>query len=150
MIEGISFYIHLFITIWLTGLIWYVQIVHYPLYKLVSQEDWLEYEKAHVRRTKWVTFYPMLVEALTGVLTLYMWYSKNMAIEILLLMGINGILALSTWITTFTIQYPLHMQLCQAYNLVYIQRLINSNWLRVFIWTLRSILVIILWIMIQQ
>ena len=51
----------------MTGLIWFVQVVHYPLLARVGAASFVEYERAHVRRTTWVVAPAMLVEAATAI-----------------------------------------------------------------------------------
>ena len=38
-------------TLFMTGLIWFVQVVHYPLFSEVEPGDFLRYHAAHPRRT---------------------------------------------------------------------------------------------------
>ena len=53
-------------TLTLTGLIWFVQVVHYPLFAEVGRADFRAYEREHRRRTGWVVGMPMLVELATS------------------------------------------------------------------------------------
>ena len=57
--------LHLAATAVMTGLIWFVQVVHYPLFAAVGAEQFVAYEVAHQRRTSFVVGLPMLVEGLT-------------------------------------------------------------------------------------
>ena len=59
-----------FATLFMVGLIWFVQIVHYPLYANVGREQFPEYEALHNRMTTWVVGPAMLVELVTAVLLL--------------------------------------------------------------------------------
>lgn len=38
---------HAAATLWMTGLIWFVQVVHYPLFALVGSTGFAAYESAH-------------------------------------------------------------------------------------------------------
>jgi len=49
-------------TLFMVGVIWFVQIVHYPLFALVGEAAFSEYERHHARRTGWVVAIPMLLE----------------------------------------------------------------------------------------
>lgn len=42
---------HLFATAAMVGLIWFVQVVHYPLFASVGADGFTDYETAHRRRT---------------------------------------------------------------------------------------------------
>ena len=41
--------IHLALTAAMTGLIWFVQIVHYPLYREVPEDAFAAYQQRHLR-----------------------------------------------------------------------------------------------------
>src|SRR4028119_1320023 len=49
------------------GVIWFVQVVHYPLFGGVGRDGWTDYAAAHGRRTTLVVGLPMLIERATGV-----------------------------------------------------------------------------------
>ena len=60
--------VHCAVTWYMVGLIWFVQVVHYPLFAGVGDQASAAYQRAHMRKTTWVTLPPMLVEALLVVL----------------------------------------------------------------------------------
>ncbi|MEM6262595.1 MAG: hypothetical protein AAGI38_08820 [Bacteroidota bacterium] len=53
-------WLHFITTLFMTGLIWFVQVVHYPLFSQISPEDFPRYEKIHMRRTAIVVIPVML------------------------------------------------------------------------------------------
>ena len=55
-------------TIALTGLIWFVQLVHYPLFALADNGRFARYEAEHARRTSWVVAPLMTLEAVTAMM----------------------------------------------------------------------------------
>jgi hypothetical protein len=55
-------------TVFMTGLIWFVQVVHYPLFAKVGPEVFPAYSRAHQMLTTLVVGPPMLVEAATAAL----------------------------------------------------------------------------------
>ena len=55
--------VHAAATWFMTGLIWFVQIVHYPLFAKVGALAFKEYEHDHQRKTTWVVAPVMLIEA---------------------------------------------------------------------------------------
>lgn len=64
-----------FATLFMVGLIWFVQIVHYPLYANVGREQFPEYETLHNQLTTRVVGPVMLVEMATAVV--YLRYSPG-------------------------------------------------------------------------
>ena len=57
----------------MTGLIWLVQLVHYPLLAVVPPQAARSVAEAHQERTAWVVSVPMLVE---GVSTLWLMFDR--------------------------------------------------------------------------
>ena len=62
---------HLAVTLFMVGVIWFVQVVHYPLFAKVGSERFVLYSKAHSRLTTYVVGPPMLVEAATALLLVF-------------------------------------------------------------------------------
>jgi hypothetical protein len=53
---------HLAATLFMVGVIWFVQVIHYPLFSRVGPEKFSVYSEAHSRLTTYVVGSPMLVE----------------------------------------------------------------------------------------
>lgn len=53
---------HVAATLFMVGVIWFVQVVHYPLFPRVGPEKFSLYLEAHSRLTTYVVGSPMLVE----------------------------------------------------------------------------------------
>ena len=60
--------VHAFATLSMVGVIWFVQIVHYPLMGNVGRAEFPTYEQEHQRRTTLIIGPLMLVEAATAML----------------------------------------------------------------------------------
>ena len=65
--------LHFVCCLFMTGLIFYVQIVHYPSFSFVSEKRFRDFHHFHVRRTSYVVMPVMLAELVTGALLL--WFS---------------------------------------------------------------------------
>ena len=114
----------------MTGLVWFVQINHYPLFLRISSADFPEYEKEHVRRPGWIVAPTMLVELGACLALAYFvatpWFLYG-----------NSTLVLSIWLSTFLVQMPLHGKLQRiGKDEPAIRLLITSNWYRTVAWTL--------------
>lgn len=132
--------IHAFATCALVGLIWFVQVVHYPLMAAVPPERFSAFALAHQRRTTGVVGPLMLAEAATCVL-----------IALGATPGVNafarfaGAAALSlVWMSTFLVQVPLHARLAQRFDARDHARLVASNWVRTVLWTARGVIAALL------
>lgn len=131
------FVIHAATTWCLVGLIWIVQVVHYPLLKNVGQESFVTYHERHMALITWVVAPLMLAEVgSAGLLLLLGERSWLFAISL-------GALAL-VWASTVFIQIPLHERLTRGYDAATINRLISTNIWRTIGWTLRGLCLAIL------
>ena len=63
---------HITATLYMTGLIWFVQIVHYPLFSRVGNAEFPAYEQRHTVLTTWVVGPPMLVEGITALILFWL------------------------------------------------------------------------------
>lgn len=99
-------------TLFMVGVIWFVQIVHYPLMALVGRAESVVYELAHTRRAAWVVGPPMLIELVTGMLLL--WVRPAGVSLIQALMG-AALLAV-TCVSTQFLQIPCHDRLSKAFD----------------------------------
>jgi hypothetical protein len=131
---------HLAATLFMTGLIWFVQVVHYPLLLRVGAEAFTAYERQHTRRTGWVVGPAMLVELATGIALLFVLGSDGNGPAVAWWANIAGLLAL--WGSTAAVQMPLHRRLEQRFARRDIERLVRTNWWRTALWSGRSALLV--------
>ncbi|MBM4069717.1 MAG: hypothetical protein FJ271_12305 [Planctomycetes bacterium] len=127
-------------TLVLVGVIWFVQIVHYPQFARVGRDGFAGYEAAHVRLTTWVVAPPMLIEALTsGVLA---WQPPSPGLTLVCRGGL--LLVIVIWLSTAILQVPQHNVLARSFDADAHRRLVASNWIRTICWSLRGLLVVFL------
>ena len=128
--------VHAASTLAMTGLIWFVQIVHYPLFANVGAAAFAHYEVLHCRRTGFVVMPLMLTEiASAGWLALSP-AAANSQWNVYLGLG----LLLVIWLSTAALQVPCHRKLEAGFDAVTIRRLVSSNWIRTIAWTARAVL----------
>lgn len=130
-------------TLTMVGVIWFVQIVHYPLFSQVGRAEFRRYEMDHQRLTAWVVGPPMLVELLSCMLLLW-WKPSGIPISAL---WFGFALLASVWLVTYTVQVPQHAALILSYDGATQRRLVLGNWYRTFAWSARGLLV--LWMVAQ-
>ena len=126
--------IHTAATLYMVGLIWFVQWVHYPLMGEVGREGFARYEALHTQRTTWVVGPPMLLEL--GATAWLCWQPPVGVSAGLPWLG-AGLLAL-VWLATATLQVPAHGRLSGGFEADVHRRLVGSNWIRTVAWTLRG------------
>ena len=124
-------------TWFMTGLIWFVQIVHYPQFAGVGTEAFAAYHRRHTTATTWVVGPPMLIEAVTTALLLWV-RPSGMSMG----MAIAGVtLLVIIWASTALLQVPTHDRLAAGgFNEKSGQWLCRTNWIRTVCWTARGIL----------
>lgn len=120
------------------GLIWCIQVVHYPLMDRVGLECFAGFHRQHSLRISLIVVPAMLVEAATALLLVV---SVPAGVPgALPALGL-GLLAI-VWVSTFAAQVPLHARLARGFDPEAHRRLVNSNWLRTAAWSLRAALAI--------
>jgi hypothetical protein len=127
---------HAAATLWMVGLIWFVQVVHYPLFARVGRQRFAAYEAAHTRRTGWVVGPPMLVEAATAVLLAGAPPEGVTRTAAWAGLGLLG----TIWLSTALLQVPAHRRLERGFDAAAHRRLVATNWIRTVAWSLRGAL----------
>lgn len=130
-----------FLSTWfMVGVIWFVQIVHYPLFNDVGRAEFSRYESQHQQRTTWVVMPPMLVELISAIGLLAVLPETTSA----LFAWANLISVLAIWALTFFWQVPQHSKLSKGFDGPTHKRLVRGNWSRTLLWSLRGLLVVLL------
>jgi hypothetical protein len=130
------FLVHLFSTLFMTGVIWFAQAVHYPLLVRVGEGAYVAYEGENTRRTGWVVIPVMGVELITALLLLW----RPPEGLPLFYIWLNAALLALIWISTFTLQGPYHQLLMKKFDPGVWRSLVRTNWIRTTAWTSRGIL----------
>jgi len=87
---------HAAATLYMVGLIWFVQVVHYPLMGAIGDSEFSAYEQRHMSLTTWVVAPPMLIEAATALLLF--WFRPTGVSIWFVWVGV--ILLAITWLST--------------------------------------------------
>ena len=125
-------------TLFMTGLIWFVQVVHYPLFARVGESGFPEYSRAHQQWTTLVVGPPMLVEALTALLLLAVRPPAVPAWAAWLGVSLVGVI----WLSTAALQIPAHARLTGGFDPQAASALVATNWIRTVAWSARGVLVL--------
>ncbi|MFY0629560.1 MAG: hypothetical protein JXR05_04205 [Flavobacteriaceae bacterium] len=102
----------------MTGICWFVQIVHYPLFNAIDLEAFPSYKKKNIA-TAYITVPTMTVEIITG---LYLLYEINSDIYLY-----NLLLLAVIWLSTIIFQVPIHLKLMKKATPALISKLIKTN-----------------------
>lgn len=121
----------------MAGVIWLVQLAHYPLFAVVEGDHSTGRFRANQRRTAAVVMPPMLVEGITAALVALApppGVGRPAALAGLALVGL-------LWLSTALVQMPLHERLGRdGHDPATIARLVRGNWVRTIAWTARAAL----------
>jgi len=130
--------IHLAATWFMVGLIWFVQVVHYPLFARAGAAEFAAYSAAHQRLTTFVVLPPMLVELATAIVLVT---PGGARIDPWLAWTGLALLAV-VWLSTFLLQVPRHRALLNGFDGKAHALLVATNWLRAILWPARFILLL--------
>lgn len=133
MLQGFSysFYLSLILGLYLTGLIWTIQWVHYPSFHFIGADKFRSFNEFHQAHMTHVVGPIMVIELLAS---LYLLKDHNG----LLFYVLPAIVAV-VWLSTFFVSVPLHTQLLDGgYSKELVDKLVLTNWPRTILWTLKS------------
>ncbi|MEM0983276.1 MAG: hypothetical protein AAGI17_04935 [Planctomycetota bacterium] len=128
-------HVHAYATLCMTGLIWFVQVNHYPLFKNVAEanEDvWRKYEEAHQARTTVIVMPLMFAELGTAG-----WFAFTQTGPLTIA---GAALIAIVWLQTFAVAVPIHAALGRAFDARLHARLVWTNWIRTVGWSARGVI----------
>lgn len=125
-------------TLIMTGVIWTVQHVHYPLLESVGNASFPEYHGRHTARISLLVGPLMGAEMVTG---LWMVVDPPMGLgrDVCIL---GACLLALIWLSTALIQVPQHRALAAGLEPRTVRALVLGNWIRTGAWTARAILLL--------
>ena len=130
----------------MTGVIWFVQWVHYPLLAQVPVDRAVETAVEHQRRTGQVLAIPMAVEGFT---TLGLLISRPESVQIFWPWFGAVLLAVALG-STVIVSVPLHAKMATNPTADVGQRLVVTNWPRTITWSLRAVVCAVMILQVLQ
>lgn len=128
--------VHAFATLFMVGLIWTMQLVHYPLFARVGEHEHEAYERAHMARISWIVGPIMSIEAVSAAAIIAV-----PTAELPRWMLVTGAVLLCViWLSTATLQGPMHARLARGFDPRVHAALVRTNWIRTVAWTARGVL----------
>ena len=116
------------------GVIWTIQLVHYPLMRAIPADGFVGYEQQHTRLISFVVGPLMAVE---GLCVLAVFFARPDGVPIWSTWA-GGILeAVAIGVTAF-VSAPMHGRLEHGPDAKLLDRLIATNWIRTAAWTGRA------------
>ena len=130
-------------TWYMTGLFWFVQTVHYPLFDRVGAAAFRDYHRAHVARTTPVVAPAMLIELATSVILLFSRRAGSTAIDFRLACA-GVFFAGAAFLITAFVSVPAHDRLALGFDQETLRRLVQTNWLRAFAWSAHAVVTLVM------
>lgn len=132
--------VHAAMTLMLCGVVWFVQLTIIPVLVRDTEQSWPQHAQLY-RRVFRALFWPLLiVEAGSGI-----------GVALLQPAGIpswlhelNLSLLLCAWVTVPVMRYGVGHGPVTRYNPVGFRKYARLNWIRVFVWSARSVIVLVM------
>ena len=131
-ISTLEWLVHLATSWALFGLIWTIQLSHYPAFRFINEKDFSTFHQYHTSSIVMIVMPLMLLElGMVGWQAYQTSWNWIWVIPLLLVVAI--------WASTFFVQIPLHHQLESGKEIKIIDQLVKTNWLRTILWSLKAI-----------
>ena len=125
---------HLIFTSIMTGVIWVIQIVHYPSFHFIEKELYTAFQKFHMNKISIIVIPIMLAELITGMM---LFLDKSSKSPFLI---ISFVILVLIWLITGVFFSKAHNELMTGYQELVVNQLVVMNWIRTLLWTLRLLL----------
>ena len=132
------FLVHVTSTLMVGGIMWFIQLVHYPLLRHVGRDTFIVYEAAHTRRSISLVVSLMVIESTTAGSLL--WWRPGGVTVGQVWTGLALLVAI--WLSTFLLQVPQHRILASGFAPAAHRLLVRTNWIRTWSYTARAALVV--------
>lgn len=124
--------IHFLASAIMTGVIWVIQLIHYPAFKYIEPSKSKIFHDFHTDVISFFVAPLMIVELGTSIFLVRSYGGYGLYVFVI---------TIFIWLSTFILQVPLHRRLAKEWERATIDRLIQTNWLRTGLWTLKTLIV---------
>ena len=124
--------VHFLSTSLMVGIIWVIQLLHYPAFNFIKESDYVEFQHFHMQRISFIVVPVMILELFTAFMLVYYIRSNLLILCMIILLFI--------WLITFVFFTKLHQSLLDGYDKTIVDKLVKINWSRTILWSLRLII----------
>lgn len=118
----------------LTGMVWLIQLAGYPALTKLHRAEFSRHHRNLTVRSATIAAPVMIAELVTTI-----WLILN-AETLFFYHLAAGIVVIILWLLTLGIHIPAHIRLQQGYDESHINRLSDANWLRIILWSAKSLI----------
>ncbi len=129
-------FLHVISCAWMSGLIWVMQVLHYPFFAKIRESEFANAHSSHTHRIIYLVGPPMFIEVITAIILI-----RDTDEPILFV--INFIMIIFILMNTIFFSIPIHNGLRLIQDFKKIELLVLTNWPRTILWSLRLILLTI-------
>ena len=126
--------VHFLSTSLMVGIIWVIQLLHYPTFHFIKESNYVEFQHFHMQRISFIVVPAMILELLSAFMLVYYIRSSLLTVCLIILLVI--------WLITFVFFTKLHQSLLGGYDKIIVDKLVQINWARTILWSLRLIILI--------
>ncbi len=126
--------IHFLSTSLMVGIIWVIQLLHYPAFHFIKESDYVEFQHFHMERISFIVVPVMVLELFSAFMLVYYIQSNLLILCLIILLFI--------WLITFIFFTKLHQSLLDGYDKTIVDKLVRINWSRTILWSIRLIILI--------
>ena len=128
--------VHLVFTCIMVGVIWVIQLVHYPSFHFIDSSKYRSFQDFHMQKISFIVVPAMVLELASGLIVLYLNFREA------ILVFISMIMLIAIWIITAVFFVNLHGKLTLGYDKLTVNSLVKINWLRTGLWTSRLLVLL--------
>jgi hypothetical protein len=137
----VAFVITLGLTLYMTGMIWSMQVLEYPLFALVGPKEFPAYHRRHNRGLPVFVILPSLAAFVSAVVLIFIRPARLPLWSSIVVAAIDLVVV----VVTVARGAPLHSKLDrEGYSETVIRQLVQGNWIRTILWTVNAILLLVL------
>ena len=125
--------IHFLSTSLMVGVIWIIQLLHYPAFHFIDKANYSAFQDFHMKRVSYIVVPIMFTELASGALVV-------LILPKFFLFNISMVILAIIWIITFLFFTKLHQSLTFGYNEASVNKLVRLNWFRTVLWTVRILI----------
>ena len=135
--------VHLAASLFMVGLIWTIQYVHYPLFAYVGETTYASFQAEHVERIGRLLIVPWLSEGVTliGIFAIAFIGKRK---ELRVLAVINAVAMAVVLVLSGFWSAPAHAKLADGFDESVHQQLMTVNLIRTFAWTVCGICAVLI------
>jgi hypothetical protein len=136
-----AFIITLALTLYMTGMIWSMQVLEYPLFALVGPKEFPAYHQRHNQALPIFVILPSIAAFVSAIALIFTRPARLPLWSPIVIAVLDFVVI----IATIAREAPLHAKLDRAgQSSTVIQQLVRGNWIRTVLWTVNAIILLVL------